>query len=216
MTSRLTCSNCGAAIPAELLADEWAKGRFPSEIAGELGLTESKVNHIVRDGPEAAKASADHFRNKAAREPRKYQSPESVDREARVLNLWGGGASAGEIGDEFGITRNTVIGIVHRARGEEAEEAKRSHLVLIGHTNAPRPRRLHPKPATTPRLISTKTNAELKRVLSPQELAERRAECMAVQQAAIAKVELRVVSNPAFTKPEPELWLYAHLGPRPI
>lgn len=163
------------------IMSEWAKGRFPSEIASEFGLTKSKVDHIVRDGPDAAKASADHFRNKAAREPRKYQSPESADREARVLELWGGGASAGEIGDEFGITRNTVIGIVHRARGEDAEEAKRSHLVLIVHTNAPRPRRLHPKPATTPRSISTKTNAELMRV------------------------------NPAFVRIEPEPDMYAHM-----
>ena len=201
---------------------EWAAGDSALEIARRLGLTEGRAAGIISysRGPEAEKANLEHFRNRKAQAafmPRKL-SRENIDREVRVLSLWAGGASAGEIAAKFDVTRNVVIGIVHRARGADAEEAKRAHAAIIGprqpNGRTPRPIRLYPKPVTAT-LISPKTDAKLKQVLSPLALAERKAKNMAVQRAAIARVDLAVISNPVFVKAEKPIDLFQHMRSAP-
>jgi DNA-binding CsgD family transcriptional regulator len=209
------------------ILNEWAKGKFAPEIARELGLSEGMVHGVIgrRSGPEAEKASADHYRNKAMREGPKYRSRESIDREAMMLNLWADGASAGDIAAEFHISRNIVTGVIYRSKGENAEAAKRMHIAQrgSGRVTVARPRRqqglAQPKPvefdarANPSKQVRAKPAEQHKgrRILSPQALAERREKQAAIGLALVAKVELRLIDNPAFVKVEKAIDLYSHM-----
>jgi DNA-binding CsgD family transcriptional regulator len=177
--------------------DRWAAGKYDSEIAAELGLSEGDVHGIIARSysPEAEKAKQDHFRNKALRERKKFQTPESLAREARALRLWADGASAGDIAIEFGVSRNAVMGIISRATGEAAEAAKRAHAAIFAQRlGAPPPRAKREKP---PGLSAQARTERLKAVMG---------------RAAIAKFELTLIDNPAFVAPvEPEPDVYAHM-----
>jgi hypothetical protein len=104
---------------------EWSKGKTDREIAAELGLSKGVVHGIVQRsrGPDAEKAKSDHKRNTAARGPAETRAHKDPDREARVLARWADGETAGQIGMALGVTRNTVIGVVHRAGKGRREKA---------------------------------------------------------------------------------------------
>ena len=208
------------------ILNEWAKGKFAPEIARELGLSEGMVHGVIgrRSGPEAENATADHYRNKAMREVPKYRSRESIDREAKMLNLWADGASAGDIAAEFHISRNIVIGVIHRSKGENAEAAKHMHIAKrgSGRVTVARPRRqqglAQPKPvefdarANLSKQVRAKPAEQHKgRALSPQALADRREKQAAIGRALVEKVELRLIDNPAFVKVEKPIDLYSHM-----
>jgi hypothetical protein len=212
------------ALRAHILA-EWAKGKFASEIAVELGIGVGRVDSIVKHshGPEAAKARAEHYRNKALREPKICKSQESLDREARVLAMWADGWSAADIAIRFGgeMTRNIPIGIVNRSRGEVAERAKREHAAAAAlryPKGAPRQKRAAQEPAQRNGVVSGQAPAERraeqrKAILSPQALAEHREKRAAIGRAAIAKLELTLIDNPGFVaKVEKPGDLYGHMS----
>jgi hypothetical protein len=185
-----------AELRARILA-EWANGKYDSEIAIELGLTEGVVHGIIysSSGPDAERAKADHYRNKALRKPIKRQSQENAERETRVLALWADGNSASAIASKIGVSKSVVIGIVHRSKGENAEAAKRAHAAMAAH-----------RPSATPP-CRDKPSA-----LSPQALAERREKQSAAGQAFIAKVELTLIANRVFVaKAEKPFDPYSHM-----
>ena len=177
--------------------------------------------------------------DKGGRAPVPYRGQESLDREARVLRDWADGWSATDIAIRQTLaTRNMAMGIVNRSRGAVAERAKRAHAeaATLRYPKGPRriPRALR-EPAQRDRFVSTqalaaslKQQADAERAavpkiavargqgnkrapLSGQALADRAAKNMAVQRAAIARVELTLIDNPAFVKVEREPDFYAHM-----
>lgn len=48
-----------------------------------------------------------------------YRSPERIALEDAILKLWDAETKGQEIADKLGVTRNTVMGIVHRARKKD-------------------------------------------------------------------------------------------------
>jgi hypothetical protein len=105
------------------ILSEWAKGRTYPEIAADFGLAENAVINVIRrgSGPIAGKAKSDHIINMTARQSTlRKDKRKDVERDERVIARWKCGMSAGKIGMELGVTRNVVIGIVHRNKVERS------------------------------------------------------------------------------------------------
>ena len=179
-----------AALKTHILA-EWATGKSALEIARGIGLTEGRVAGIISyaTGPEAAKANSEHYRNRGARERPRQMTLENANREPRMLMLWADGASASDIAVEFGVTRNIVIGIIHRSRGEDAEAAKRMHTAAVAQRSVSyqlHRRNPHPEPLVASPAAKREGHKPVILVLS---IAERREKAAAEGKAIIARVE---------------------------
>lgn len=77
------------------------------------------------------------------------KTPGLADRNAEILRLWGQGKSAAEIAAALGsITRNAVIGIVHRAGHHRGPKVRRAKPAEVTQDRPPTPRPSLPgKPA---------------------------------------------------------------------
>lgn len=126
-------------------------------------------------------------------------------REMQLCELWATGElSARQIGERMGVNKNVIIGKIHRlglARKSAAEiSAARSKNVL-----AIAEKRRERAAMQLERTKEAVARAEMT-------AAERRERQAAAARAAIAKVELTLIDNPAFVaKVEKPADLYAHL-----
>jgi len=81
-------------------------------------------------------------------------------RKERILTLWAGGKSATEIAKELGVTRNVVMGIIHRNRTAGAERRK----------TGPKPeKQAKPEKRANPGGIATKAAAAREKARNPAE-----------------------------------------------
>lgn len=178
---------------------EWAAGRTYPEIAADLGLAENAVEMCIQrsSGPDAERAKSDHHINMTARKSAFYTGKrKDAERDQRVLTEWAEGQSAGKIGKALNMTRNTVIGIVHRSKDETIRQARAVAVAARTDGNA--------NGAETKRAKSARQRDE-----TAQAMVERRAAGKLLRQEPRLELVSSVKLPPR--RPEPPEDLYAHL-----
>lgn len=88
---------------------QWNEGLSASAIARALGVSAPLVSSLIR----RRRASGEITR------PRVSNS-KNDKRNAKIVNLWNEGRTAGEVSRALGVTRNVVLATIvkHRARGD--------------------------------------------------------------------------------------------------
>lgn len=74
----------------------------------------------------------------------------NTEREERIVRLWNSGTSGGQIALELGVTRNSVIGLLHRARLRLGEAAVPRRSTPTRAAERESRTRLRPPPAPKP------------------------------------------------------------------
>lgn len=182
-----------------ILSASWLNGLGDALIPRsqpDFGLTENSVENVIlrSSGPDAEKAKSDHVISMTARKSElhagKRKHPELDE---RIAAQWKEGKTAVEVGGDLGVTRNVVIGVVHRNKIVRPEIVR-----LVSRSSA------QAKGSAT-----KMAKSERQRHLSAQAMIERRTAGTLLrkppQLALISSVELPP------KRPEPPEDLYAHL-----
>lgn len=132
-----------------------------------------------------------------------------IDR-LRAMRADGHSASEISIAIGGGATRNAVIGKLHRL-GIKTTSVAHSTAIRRGQAEEAATKRAK---SEQQRIASAERRVEQQRrdTLSPQALAEHREKRAAAGRAAIAKVDLALIDNPAFVAKVEKPWdAYAHM-----